>query len=256
MVESEISNIKGVGPKVAKTLEDCGFNTIEKIVKAKAEEMAQLPGIGQATAEKIIEAAKGMVKTSAKPTTKKPTQAKPTTTKTEAEKSIPKPPAVKKAVTKKPPTKSTARPSVKKPATKPDTKPSGMPVKITTTPATQREIERAKMIPKIKPKRKSTQKKTKKKVKLSPVFGVVRSIVHDRAGRTKNRSVIISLQKTETPIESYLGKKVRIHMKSGRELIGVISRIHGRRTSNENSVVVRFNKSVSPHIVTARAEVL
>ncbi len=45
-------------------------------------------------------------------------------------------------------------------------------------------------------------------------------------------------------------------MKSGKELIGVISRIHGRKTSNENSVVVRFNKSVSPHIVTARAEVL
>ncbi|GAH13260.1 unnamed protein product, partial [marine sediment metagenome] len=44
MVESEISNIKGIGPKAAKTLEDCGYNTIEKIAKAKAEEMAQLPG--------------------------------------------------------------------------------------------------------------------------------------------------------------------------------------------------------------------
>ncbi|GAH13261.1 unnamed protein product, partial [marine sediment metagenome] len=31
-------------PKAAKTLEDCGYNTIEKIAKAKAEEMAQLPG--------------------------------------------------------------------------------------------------------------------------------------------------------------------------------------------------------------------
>jgi len=45
MAESEISNIKGIGPKAAKTLEDCGYNTIEKIANAKADEMAQLPGI-------------------------------------------------------------------------------------------------------------------------------------------------------------------------------------------------------------------
>ena len=91
---------------------------------------------------------------------------------------------------------------------------------------------------------------------MSPTYGVVRNVVHDRTGRTKNKSVIINLDITETPLASYLGKRVRVQMKSGKEIIGVISRIHGRRTSNENTVVVRFNKSVSPHIVTSRAEVL
>jgi NAD-dependent DNA ligase len=255
MVDSDITQIKGIGPKAAKTLEDCGFNTIEKIAKAKVEEMAQLPGIGQATAEKIITAAKEI----AKPPAKKPAPKK----EVKPEKAIPKPPAVKKAVTEKPPTKTTARPSVKKPAAKPatkpttktETKPSKMPVKISATPSTLREIERAREIPKIKPKRKSTAKKTKKKAKLKPTFGIVRSVVHDRTGRTKNRSVIVSFQNIEAPLESYLGKKVRIQMKSGKELLGVISKIHGKKSSKENSVVVRFNKSVSPHIVTSRAEV-
>ena len=58
MAESELLNLTGVGPKAAKTLEDCGYNTIEKITKATADEISQLPGIGKATAEKIIESAK------------------------------------------------------------------------------------------------------------------------------------------------------------------------------------------------------
>ncbi|GAG97263.1 unnamed protein product, partial [marine sediment metagenome] len=138
----------------------------------------------------------------------------------------------------------------------PATKPTVRPVKISATPATLKEIKKVRAIPKIKPKKKSTPKKAKKKVKISPTYGIVRNIVHDRTGRTKNRSVIINLDRTEAPLASYLGKRVRVQMKSGKEIIGVISRIHGRRTSNENSVVVRFNKSVSPHIITSRVEVL
>ena len=159
-------------------------------------------------------------------------------------------------MTEKPPTKPTARPSVKKPVTEPTPKPVERHVKISATPSTLKEIKKARAIPKIKTKKKSTPKKAKKKVKLSSTYGVVRNIVHDRTGRTKNRSIIICLQKTEAPLASYLGKKVRVYMKSGKELVGVISKIHGRRTSKENSVVVRFNKSVSPHIITSRAEVL
>ena len=48
MAESELLKLTGVGPKAAKTLEDCGYNTIEKIAKATAEELSQLPGIGLA----------------------------------------------------------------------------------------------------------------------------------------------------------------------------------------------------------------
>ncbi|MHA2255213.1 MAG: hypothetical protein ACXAAM_03995, partial [Candidatus Heimdallarchaeaceae archaeon] len=191
-----------------------------------------------------------------KPAAKKPTATKPAVKKDSMEKVIPKPPSIKKAVTEKPPAKSTARPSVKKPVAEPVTKPLVSHVKISASPSTLKEIKRARAVPKIKPKRKSTPKKAKKKVKMSPTYGVVRNVVHDRTGRTKNRSVIISLDKTEAPLASYLGKRVRVQMKTGKVLIGVISRIHGRRTSNENTVVVRFSKSVSPHIVTSRAEVL
>ena len=259
MAESEISNIKGVGPKAAKTLEDCGYNTVEKIAKTKAEEMAQLPGIGHATAEKIIEAAKELVKTKApkkKPAAKPKPTTKPAMKEEKIEKPIPKPPAIKKAVTEKPPSKTTVRPSVKKPVSKPVAKPLEKHVKISVTSSTQREIERARAIPKIKPKRKSIQKKTKKKAKIPSTYGVIRRIIHDRAGRTKNRSVILNLPEIEVPLEKYLGRKVRVQMKSGKELIGTISKIHGRRTSKENSVVVRFNKSVSPHIITSKAEIL
>jgi len=110
MAESELLQLAGVGPKAAKTLEDCGFNTIEKISKATAEEIAGLPGIGLATAEKMIISAKEF-----KPAAKKPTAKKPTV-KAE-EKAIPKPkvPKAAPAVTVK---KTEPRPSVKEPVAK------------------------------------------------------------------------------------------------------------------------------------------
>ena len=249
MAESELLKIDGVGPKAAKTLDDCGFNTIEKIAIANADELAQLPGIGKATAKKIVTNAKKLIPKA--PAKKAPAK------KTEISvKEIPKPPVkkapVRKTPVKKPATRPSVRPSVKEPTVK---KP---PVagKISVTQATQKAINSAPAVPIIKQK-KTTKKQTKKKVvRISKTFGIVQSVVHDRAGKSSNRSIILSLYETEIPLESYLGRKVRVHLKSGKELIGTITRIHGKRKSVEKTVIVRFSKGVSPHIITSRAIVL
>jgi small subunit ribosomal protein S4 len=60
--EVDLSLIEGIGPKTAMVLKDHGFDTIEKISKISAEDLSQVPGIGQATAEKVINNAKSFLK--------------------------------------------------------------------------------------------------------------------------------------------------------------------------------------------------
>ncbi|MFW9852535.1 MAG: helix-hairpin-helix domain-containing protein, partial [Candidatus Thorarchaeota archaeon] len=60
--EVDLSLIEGIGPKTAMVLKDHGFDTVEKIAKATPEELSQTPGIGQATAEKVINSAKDFLK--------------------------------------------------------------------------------------------------------------------------------------------------------------------------------------------------
>lgn len=260
MAESELLQLAGVGPKAAKTLEDCGFNTIEKISKATAEEIAGLPGIGLATAEKMIISAKEF-----KPAAKKPTAKKPTV-KAE-EKAIPKPkvPKAAPAVTVK---KTEPRPSVKEPvakapvtrkppaAKKPVTKKPAVKVTTSVSEATRIAIEKATHSVTIKKKR-TKKTKPKRLAKLSSTYGIVNGIVHDGAGKSKNRAVIMKLYETEIPIEKYLGRKVKVNLpKSEKHLVGIITKVHGKRASRDNTVVVRFSKGVSPHIITARGTVL
>ena len=61
--EFDLSLIDGIGPKTAMVLKDHGFDTVEKIAKISVEELSQVPGIGQATAEKVINNAKDLLKT-------------------------------------------------------------------------------------------------------------------------------------------------------------------------------------------------
>ena len=61
--EADLSLIEGVGPKTAMVLKDHGLDTVEKISKISAEELSQVPGIGKATAEKVINNAKAFLKT-------------------------------------------------------------------------------------------------------------------------------------------------------------------------------------------------
>ena len=293
MVNSEILKIQGIGPKVAKTLEDCGYNTIEKIVKVKADELSQLPGVGLATAEKIIAGAKEIQaaekKATPKPTTKKPTAKRPTA-KPAAKKPIPKPPAKKpapKPTAKKPTPKPTAKKPTPKPTTKTVEKPIPKPKVVKTTAdvegprpsikktetaastevpvdivkphrtaAIQLAIDKTPLDITIKKKRVKSKTKPAKKVKLSKTYGVVNSIVHDRTGKTKNRSIILKLYETEVQLEKYVGRRVTINLPgSNKQLRGTITRLHGKRTSADKLVIVRFNQGVSPHILTARAQV-
>ena len=55
--------LEGIGPKTAMVLKEHGFDTVEKISKISAEELSQVPGIGKATAEKVISNAKAFLKT-------------------------------------------------------------------------------------------------------------------------------------------------------------------------------------------------
>ncbi len=51
---SAITDIKGVGPVLAKTCADRGFGSIKKISTAKAADLAAVPGIGEAKAQLMI----------------------------------------------------------------------------------------------------------------------------------------------------------------------------------------------------------
>jgi ribosomal protein L35AE/L33A len=273
MAINEIENIKGIGPKAAKTLVDCGFNTVEKLAKASADELSQLPGIGKSTAEKMILSANEVLAPAKKPATKTPAKKAEVKSKVKTvdKATIPKPPTLKKEVeetsvrpsvkapkpvaktpSKKPAVKSKAKkPVTKKPVVKPK---AAIAVKKGVSPATVKAIERAKAMRKIKSKVSKKKAKAKKKVTLSKTYGIVHSVLHDASGRSGNRSVILHLHEIELPINSYLGRKVSIYYaKSGKQLTGTISRIHGKSSSRNNAVIVRFQKGVSPHIVSARA---
>jgi len=266
MAESELLKLSGVGPKAAKTLEDCGYNTIEKLAKATTEELSQLPGIGKAIAEKIIESAKetkpvSKVPTAKKPVTKVPTAKKPVTKVPTAKKPIaeskdkiitkPKvPKTAPKAVVKKAEPRPSVRPVTKAPAKKP------VAVKPKVSEATRKAIEQGTHTFTIKKKR-TKKSKPKRLAKISTTFGVVTRILHDGAGKSKNRTIIMKLYETEIPLEKYLGRKVKVHFpNSERHLIGTITRLHGKSSSLDKTVVVRFSRGVTPHIITARGTFL
>jgi NAD-dependent DNA ligase len=217
MVINEIENISGIGPKAAKTLVDCGFNTIEKLAKATADELSQLPGIGKSTAEKMILNANEALTSNKKPVTKavtKKAEVKPKVKKVDKE-SIPKPPALKKKAdetsihpsvkTTKPVAKTPPKkPAVKKPAIKAETKkpitkkPAVKPkatiaVKKGISSAARKAIKQASGMPRIKSKTSKKKSKVKKKVTLSKTYGIVHSVLHDASGRSSNRAVILHL---------------------------------------------------------------
>ena len=268
MAESELQKITGIGPKAAKTLDDCGYNTIEKIAKASADELSQLPGIGKATAEKYIESAKEMVKAE-KPAVKATVEI--------TKESIPKPKTPKSAVipatkpsepmpsVKKPVEKPVVKAVVKKPAIKkPEAKApvkkkpaKSLYVKTKVSKVAEEAIEAAPAMRNIKKKRGTKKTKAVKKEKISQTYGIVNSILHDRSGKSANRSVVMKLYNTEIPLPRYLGRKVIISMpNSEKQLTGTINSVHGKKTSDGHTVIVRFKHSVSPHIISARAQLV
>ncbi len=273
MPESELLKLDGVGPKAAKTLEDCGYNTIEKITKATADELSELPGIGKATAEKFIASAKNLVTAEKAPavaqpkaefskdTIPKPKEVK-AATKPVVKPSDPMPSAKKPAAkapakepAKKPIAKTPAKkPIAKTPAKKPEVKEVSLYAKHKVSVVAQKAIDNAPEMGQIKKKRGSTKPKSVRKEQVNQTYGIVNSVLHDRPGRSTNRSVVVKLYNTEFPLPRYLGRKVSVQFpNSTTKLTGVIHKLHGKKSSESKTVIVRFNKSVSPHILAARA---
>ncbi|MHA1496955.1 MAG: helix-hairpin-helix domain-containing protein [Promethearchaeota archaeon] len=54
----DLTIVKGIGPTIALKLKSNGFNTIQEIANSTAEQIARMPGIGVATASKVITNAK------------------------------------------------------------------------------------------------------------------------------------------------------------------------------------------------------
>lgn len=52
-----LASIEGVGEKTEVLLKEAGINTVKDLLKAKPEDLMKIPGIGEKTAEKMIEAA-------------------------------------------------------------------------------------------------------------------------------------------------------------------------------------------------------
>ena len=59
---SVLEQLKGINDKTIDLLVQAGFTNINKIAELKPEDLTTLPGIGEKTAEKIIEAAKEATK--------------------------------------------------------------------------------------------------------------------------------------------------------------------------------------------------
>lgn len=59
----ELSDVKGLGKK-AEALIEAGIDSVEKLAASKKEDLVDLKGIGEATAEKIIESAKELIEES------------------------------------------------------------------------------------------------------------------------------------------------------------------------------------------------
>lgn len=57
-IQSELSDVEGIGPKMAEVLQKAGFTSIEKLAEMEPEHLCTVQGIGEKTAAKIIEGAK------------------------------------------------------------------------------------------------------------------------------------------------------------------------------------------------------
>jgi len=55
---SHVSDLDGVTPKIAEALKQAGYTSVQDVFMASVEELCNLEGLGQKTAERLKEAAK------------------------------------------------------------------------------------------------------------------------------------------------------------------------------------------------------
>ena len=51
--------LNGIGEKIVRKLVDAGFASVEAVAAANADQLSEIPGVGEKTAEKILSAARG-----------------------------------------------------------------------------------------------------------------------------------------------------------------------------------------------------
>ncbi|MBQ4493019.1 MAG: transcription termination/antitermination protein NusA [Elusimicrobiaceae bacterium] len=65
LVKNALADVPGIGPKLAEVLTKAGFDSVEKIAKLNPEHLATLQGVGEKTAQKIIDGAKQYLESNA-----------------------------------------------------------------------------------------------------------------------------------------------------------------------------------------------
>jgi len=56
-----LAEIPGVGPKIADAMKEAGFETVDQVARASMEELMAAKGIGEKTAQKILDGARGLL---------------------------------------------------------------------------------------------------------------------------------------------------------------------------------------------------
>lgn len=62
VMESSLSELSGVGEKLVEALKEAGFDSLEKISQAAADDLTKVKGVGKVKAEKMIKQAKQLIK--------------------------------------------------------------------------------------------------------------------------------------------------------------------------------------------------
>jgi len=58
LIKSALTDVEGIGPKLAETLAKAGFNSVEKLASLTPDNLMTVQGVGEKTAVKVIEGAK------------------------------------------------------------------------------------------------------------------------------------------------------------------------------------------------------
>ncbi len=67
LAKANVADLPGVGPKLLEALKEAGYNSVDRIAKATLEELIQVKGVGEKTAQKILKASRELLESLAAP---------------------------------------------------------------------------------------------------------------------------------------------------------------------------------------------